>query len=136
MAQPVLTYTVTWGTGTSFTTDFVKLFPRVNESEVQLPTVSNTDESKLVKVDGYFAPVADVANSLILECKYDVYDKKVTQDRPYGNLVRQNCEATNKLPSLVARLNQLTSLTLTVNPTYLYILSDPDMDNPTITISN
>lgn len=129
-------HTVTWGTGTSFTTDFVKLFPRVNESEVQLPTVSNTDESKLVKVDGYFAPVADVANSLILECKYDVYDKKVTQDCPYGNLVRQNCEATNKLPSLVAGLNQLTSLTLTVNPTYLYILSDPDMDNPTITISN
>ena len=128
-------HTVTWGTGTSFTTDFVKLFPRVNESEVQLPTVSNTDESKLVKVDGYFAPVADVANSLILDCKYDVYDKKVTQDRPYGNLVRQNCEATNKLPNLVAGLNQRTTLTLTVNPTYLYVLSDPDLDNPTVVVN-
>jgi hypothetical protein len=26
-------------------------------------------------------------------------------------------------------------LTLTVNPTYLYVLSEPDLDNPTITIN-
>jgi hypothetical protein len=27
------------------------------------------------------------------------------------------------------------TLLLTVNPTYLYVLSDPDLDNPTITVN-
>ena len=63
-------------------------------------------------------------NDLYLVSTYDVYDKK-------GNLTRENCTATNKLPS--AKTNGLgigkqDSITLTVNPSYLYVLSDPDQD--------
>ena len=60
---------------------------------------------------------------------YDVYDRK-------GNLIRENSEATNKLPNLAAVRGQKVQVNLTVNPTYLYVLSDPDLDNPTITIDN
>ena len=64
---------------------------------------------------------------------YDVFDKD-------GNLVRKDCEATNTLDIgnlfAVSDLNRGTMYTvnLTVNPTYLYVLSDPDLDNPTIKI--
>ena len=123
-------YTVTWGNGTSSTPDFMTLFAPENGSEVKLPSVSDTDVEHAVKVDGYFAPFADVANNLVLKCTYDVYDKE-------GNLIRTGCEAENKLPAnrIVAGPNQRTTLTLTVNPTYLYVLSDPDLDNPTVVIN-
>jgi hypothetical protein len=68
-------------------------------------------------------------------CKYDIYDTNVTTGHPYGNLVRENCTVTNKLrlPSGMVR-GKKKILTLTVNPTYLYSLSEPDLDNPKITI--
>jgi len=131
-------YTVDWGNGTSSTPDFMTLFAPENGSEVKLPSVSDTDESHAVTVDGYFVPFADVANSLVLECKYDVYDKNVTNEHPDGNLVRKDCVATNKLPAdnvIKSGTKQRTTLTLTVNPTYLYVLSDPDLDNPTVVIN-
>ena len=64
------------------------------------------------------------------KCTYDVYDKE-------GNKTRANCVAENKLPAdqIVAGLNKRTTLTLMVNPTYLYVLSDPDLDNPTVVIN-
>ena len=69
-----------------------------------------------------------VTNNLTLVTTYDVYDSK-------GNLIRKDCEATNKLPNdLNATRGQQVTLTLTVNPTYLYQLSDPDLDNPMFTI--
>ena len=65
----------------------------------------------------------------VLRSTYDVYDKK-------GNLVRQNCVAENLIvPN--ERFNQAQlyrgekyELQLTVMPTYLYQLSEPDLDNP------
>ena len=77
-----------------------------------------------------FAPA--VTNNLTLVTTYDVYDRK-------GNLIRKDCEATNKLPNNLHLTSQpmrgeQVTLTLTVNPTYLYQLSHPDLDNPTFTI--
>ena len=57
-----------------------------------------------------------------------LYDSK-------GNLIRQDCTATNKLPDLSAVRGQRVLLNMTVNPTYLYVLSEPDLDNPTIKIN-
>ena len=74
-----------------------------------------------------FAPV--VSNNLTLVTTYDVYDRK-------GNLIRKDCEAENKLPDLQAGRGDKVTLELTVAPTYLYQLSDPDLDNPTIKIGN
>lgn len=75
---------------------------------------------------GYF--VSQRSDDLTLVCTYDVYDKK-------GNLIRENCTATNKLPDLVANRGQFVTIKLTVAPTYLYQLSDPDLDNPTIQVN-
>lgn len=73
-----------------------------------------------------FAPSA--SSTLSLVTTYDVYDSK-------GNLIRKDCEATNKLPDLEAQRGYQVPLNLKVAPTYLYQLSDPDLDNPTITIN-
>ena len=76
---------------------------------------------------GYF--VSQQSNALTLVCTYDVYDKK-------GNLIRKDCRAENKLPNLAANRGQFVTIKLTVAPTYLYQLSEPDLDNPSITIEN
>ena len=73
---------------------------------------------------------------LTIESTYDVYDNNVTTEHPNGNLIRQNCTVTNR----VKRRDKATpgmrkTLTLTVAPTYLYMLSEPDLDNPTVKIN-
>lgn len=72
--------------------------------------------------------VSERSNALDLLCTYDVYDKK-------GNKIRENCTATNKLPNLAANRGQFVTINLTVAPTYLYQLSEPDLDNPTIKVN-
>jgi len=85
------------------------------------------DKTTPLSVNAYFAP--GLSDNLTLVSTYDVYDRK-------GNLIRQNRTATNKLPDLSAVRGQRVLLNMTVNPTYLYVLSDPDLDSPTITIGN
>lgn len=85
------------------------------------------DKTTPLTINACFAPT--LSNYLTLVSTYDVYDSK-------DNLIRQNCTATNKLPNLEAIRGQRIQLNMTVNPTYLYVLSDPDLDNPTITIGN
>ena len=67
---------------------------------------------------------------MTLVTTYDVYDRK-------GNLIRKNCTANNvlNLPTGDLTRGQKYTFNLTVNPTYLYVLSDPDLDNPTITVN-
>lgn len=60
---------------------------------------------------------------------YDVYDSK-------GNLIRENETAENRLnPGVIARGNKYP-VNITVNPTYLYMLSEPDLNNPTFEIED
>lgn len=100
---------------------------------VSLYTSETGDElktDKTVDVWGYYFPVSqyNVGRNLQLRCVYDVYDKK-------GNLIRENSVADNVLPQFSHGRGQMATLTLTVEPTYLYVLSDPDLDNPTIKVS-
>ena len=123
-------YVVSWGDETSLpNSSYISLFTSASGE-----TLSTSVENATF-VNGYFAPKSNVASKLRLRCTYDVYDKDVTTEHPDGNLVRKNCTAVNKLPSLAYGPNQRTILTLTVNPTYLYVLSEPDLDNPTVTIN-
>jgi hypothetical protein len=85
------------------------------------------DKDTPVDINTCFAPT--LSNNLTMVTTYDVYDRK-------GNLIRENSEATNKLPNLAAVRGQKVQVNLTVNPTYLYVLSEPDLDNPTIKIEN
>ena len=77
-----------------------------------------------------------------LRSTYDVYDKNTSLNSK-GNLIRQGCQAENTIDlrnwfgdNLTTTRGHSYSLTMTVLPTYLYVLSDPDLDNPTLKISN
>jgi hypothetical protein len=70
-----------------------------------------------------------------LTTSYDVLDTK-------GTVIRQD-EAVNKFDVRALIGNDITNtdpglmhtIQITVNPTYLYMLSDPDLDNPKLTIN-
>lgn len=80
-------------------------------------------------------------NNFVLRTTYDVYDRD-TSVKPEGNLIRKGCVAENVInPNKVLnfpdlRAGELFTVNLLIKPTYLYMLSEPDLDNPTITISN
>ena len=83
---------------------------------------------------GNFMPLG--VTSLVLTSVYDVYDTK-------GNLIRQNSKATNtiRIDELLtgqteSRRGCRYTVYMTINPTYLYMLSDPDLDSPSVQISN
>ena len=72
---------------------------------------------------------------LILTSTYDVYDRK-------GNLIRLNCKATNTMvlkdmltDQTVTERGKRYTINMTIQPTYLYMLSEPDLDNPTVIIN-
>lgn len=83
---------------------------------------------------GHFMP--SYVTDLILVSTYDVYDKQT----PKANLIRENCTAENRIDlHTLFRTEELLrrhryTIDITVNPTYLYMLSDPDLDNPSMTV--
>ena len=96
--------------------------------------IFNNDEGTALDVDtpldiyACFAPT--LSGSLTLVSTYDVYDSQ-------GNLIRQDCTANNKLPDLEAVRAQRVQVNMTVAPSYLYVLSNPDLlNNPTVKIDN
>lgn len=84
---------------------------------------------------GFFAPDESklIAKGLSLVCTYDVYNIK-------GTRVRENCVSANSLTGLTALTTltrgKRTTVSLTVEPTYLYQLSEDELDNPGIKIDN
>ena len=77
----------------------------------------------------YCAPILSDGTTLTITSKYDVYDK--------SNNMLASRESSNKVQIAASALKpgQKNTLTLTVKPTYLYILSDDDLDTPTITVN-
>lgn len=80
---------------------------------------------------GHFMP-QDV-NTLILTSVYDVYDNK-------ENLIRKDCKATNTIELSELELTETQrgrryTINMTIKPTYLYVLSDPDLDDPEVVIN-
>ena len=108
-----------------------------NSGDVQ-GTIFQSEEGLVLTTTGQnfrgsFVPLGVTKFKLI--STYDVYDKK-------GNRVRKDCTAENMLEISQlfenftnAQRGQIFNLSLSVIPTYLYMLSDPDLDNPTITIN-
>ena len=93
------------------------------------------DIEKELEVDKYIQFLACTvplsANTQFeMETTYNVYDRK-------GNLIRKDCTAENvlNLPTGGLTRGQKYTFNLTVNPTYLYVLSDPDLDNPTVVVN-
>lgn len=101
------------------------------DKDILLPS---TAEEKPIELFGsgyqdlYIAPT-NVNTDFTITCTYDVYDKSGK------NLIRKDCEATNKISLGGASLQSGDRYTipLVIMPTYLYVLSEPDLDNPSIT---
>ena len=81
---------------------------------------------------GHFMP--DGITTLVLTSVYDVYDTQ-------RNLIRKDCKATNTMVLSELLTDQATTLrgrrytiNMTIKPTYLYMLSEPDLNNPTVTV--
>ena len=112
-----------------------------NNAEVAIGSLFHSEEGKALETDYiegmpyrcYFM-AQDITN-LILVTTYDVYDTT-------GNLIRQNCTAENNivLENLItaqtyALRGRQYTINLTVKPTYLYMLSEPDLDSPTMVVN-
>ena len=79
---------------------------------------------------GHFMPSG--ITTIVLTSVYDVYDTK-------GKLIRENCKATNTMElqellteQTVTKRGYRYTVNMTIQPTYLYMLSEPDLDNPTV----
>ncbi len=101
----------------------------------ELQLKDRTEEGYLLHFMACVAPTA--TNTVyMLRTTYNVYDSK-------ENLIRKDCQAENKLTLSFEKHQGKTSLdvgekytfNLTVNPTYLYVLSDPDLDNPSLKVN-
>lgn len=115
-------------TPTETAQDDVPLYQSVVGEELTVAS-ANTP----ITFTAYFSPgIMDglsIASGLSIVSTYDVYDKD-------GHLVSLNRQAENSLaaPLLGLQRAQKRIITLTVNPTYLYILSNWDIDNPEFVI--
>ena len=107
---------VSYTTTTSGTEKAIATFFE-SEAGVQLPT------SDIKNSLCYFAPTLSNGGNLTLLSTYDVYDRTGTK------LIRKDCQATNKVPNLYTSRGECVTVNLTVNPTYIYQLSDADLDN-------
>ena len=122
-----IVYTQDNTSGTETFKTFFEAKAATAESEAVDPLVLKHGEYTTFK--GCFVPFS---NYFKLRTTFNVYDK-------LGFLTRRGCVAENNinLSSAVGQSVQrgyLYSVTLTVNPSYLYVLSEPDLDNPTIKI--
>lgn len=136
-----LTATLTQGNSTApltisgaSATDGEGTYQTIYEGD-ELQLKDRTQENYLFHFMACVAPTA--TNTVyMLRTTYNVYDSK-------GNLIRKDCQAENKLTLSFEKHQGKTSLdvgekytfNLTVNPTYLYVLSDPDLDNPSLEVN-
>lgn len=110
-----------------------KLFPDAE----QYATRVSADPANPTSIPGYFAP-GQTTQSFQFEFVYDVYDRKgIDADHPYGHLVRKDCHAINRwtLGGTTVTSGKSFKVTARIIPTYLYQLSEADLDNPTFEFS-
>ena len=101
-----------------------------DETVLDIRTTEQTLSTTSVEMaSAYLIPVADVWSNLVLVTEYDLYDKM-------GNKVAERT-ATNKLATALTDLlaGEQRTLSITVEPSYLYILSDSDLNNPTLVLN-
>ena len=109
------------------TTASSQLFPyEGGPTSVDLP--DTTPQSFLA----CYAP--SICNAFVLQTTFDVYDK-------HGNKTRENCVVqnlinNNLIPQIsTMKAGEIYTIDMLIKPTYLYVMSDPDLDNPTITLT-
>ena len=119
-ASPLIEVPVVWSSIDSSVGYFEIFSSEVGEDLTTSPVAS-----------AQFVPNYSEGQSLTLKCTYDVYTADGSKTP-----VSINREAENRITQVVGMTRgQKRTITVTVNPTYLYVLADPDLDNPTITIN-
>ena len=115
------------GTPTYTATETAQADVTLYQSEGEALTLATTNTPLMFTA--YFSP--GVQTGLSIVSTYNVYDKD-------GNLLSENRQAENSLAAPLAGVlrGQKGIITLTVNPTYLYILSNWDVNNPEFVITN
>lgn len=119
-SDPVQSVTYSGYTGTGRTATFFE-----STTGVELTVAGATTPTEF-EATCCFVPT--LGDDLTLVTTYDVFDKN-------RNKIAERT-ASNKLPNFSAARGERVKVTMNVKPTYLYVLSDPDLDNPTITIGN
>lgn len=117
-----------YSANSSGTNQVYQLWTSTNESGTPIP--SDENENDLLDLGTINCPpvVLDAAGTYMkIRCTYDVYDK-------VGNRLRE-CTVENKLKATNVDHGVEYTVTLTVAPTYIYVLSDDDLNNPTIIIN-
>ena len=125
-------YTVndTPATGTTLS-DTAVIYDKTRSNEGEEIPVKYETSSLGLPVPGYFTP--ELNNNFVIVSTYDIYDKK-------GNLVRANQTAKNIVTPedlsliLSQKRGWVYTLQFLIEPTYLYQLSDEDLDNPTVRV--
>lgn len=110
-----ISYTAT-GTDQTYTTTLLD-----TETPVELTTTGVSMSSGINVAVG-----TGLSENFILESQYEVYDLK-------NNLLSTRT-ASNNLSGALPVMGQKKEVVLTVEPTYLYQLSDDDLNNPEVTI--
>ena len=83
-------------------------------------------ESQAIECKAYFAYAC--ASTLSIKSYYDVYDM-------HGTMIREGQTAVNSLATVLSSLpGYKKNIKITVNPTYLYLLSDWDVDDPAFVV--
>lgn len=129
-------------TGTSPIVGNISFTPTSGSSDVAFTSLYEWDEAENTQVVldpntqtnfmGSFVP--GVNTYFKLRSTYDVFDT-------HGNLIRKDCQAENTIDlrqkfEISQTLNgHCYSYTIKVQPTYLYVLSEPDVDNPTVVVN-
>ena len=113
-------------------------FPSVNEEQVHTVTLLDTEKilnksfvstPLTLDIPAYCRPMGlEGTYHLTLTTTYDVYDTK------NQNLGERTSENKIDFKMAEVRPGQEKDIVLTVKPTYLYVLSENDADNPTITL--
>ena len=116
-----------YSANSSGTNQVKTLWTSENAEENLIPSETKEDDLLLGTIN--CPPVVlDAAGTYMkITCAYDVYDKE-------GNKMRE-CTVENKLKTTNVNHGMEYTVTLTVAPTYLYVLSDDDLNNPTIKIN-
>ena len=106
-------------------------FEKVSGGESLPAALYEGDERVLTTTpQDYLACFAPATNtSFLLETVYNVYDTA-------GNLIREDCYAANKITAKEGLTSgQIHTINVVVRPTYIYVLSDPDLDNPSMVVN-
>lgn len=132
-----ITITLTANDGSSSPITSITYEPKGSDSEDQKVFSSSVGTELTTSYQsfvGHFMPTG--VTKFLMTSVYDIYDKK-------GNKVREGCKATNAfvLSELFDRYEETKkigtryNINLTIQPTYLYVLSEPDLNNPILTVN-